>query len=70
MYSMEIVLRVARERQRELLQEAGRARMLQKAKPARYYALADRVLVGAGDMLVRTGEKLQALAAARNTCVE
>jgi hypothetical protein len=44
--------------------------MLQKVKPARYYVPADRLLVGAGDMLVHTGEKLQALAAARNTCVE
>jgi hypothetical protein len=69
MYSIEIVLRVARERQRELLEEAGRARMLREAKPVRY-ALADRLLIGTGDMLVHTGEKLQALAAARSACLE
>jgi hypothetical protein len=60
---------LARERQRELLEEAARIRVLREAKPVRH-ALADRLLVGAGDMLVHTGEKLQALAAARNACIE
>jgi hypothetical protein len=69
MYSIEIALRLAREHQRELLEEAARVRMLREAKPVRY-ALADRLLTGTGDMLVHTGEKLQALAAARNACVE
>ncbi len=69
MYSIEIVLRVARERQRELLEEAGRVRVLREARPVRY-ALVDRLLVGAGDMLVHAGEKLQALAVVHSSYVE
>lgn len=69
MYSIEIALGLAREHQQELLKEAARVRMLREANPVRH-ALADRLLTGTGDMLVHTGEKLQALAAARNTCVE
>ncbi|MBN1815088.1 MAG: hypothetical protein JXA14_24860 [Anaerolineae bacterium] len=63
MHSTELVLRVAKERQRERLEEARHARLLREARSARY-GLVDRLLMRVGDLLVSAGEKLQALSLA------
>jgi hypothetical protein len=63
MYSTELMLQVAKERQRERLEGVRRARLLREARPARYRSV-DRLLVRAGDLLVSAGEMLQALSLA------
>jgi hypothetical protein len=63
MYSTELMLRVAKERNLERLEEVRRARLLRQARVVRYGAV-DRFLARAGDLLVSAGEKLQALSLA------
>jgi hypothetical protein len=64
-----LVFRVAKEHQRERLEEARRSRLLSEARSARYGS-ADHLLMRAGDLLVSAGEKLQALSLAYSGHVE
>lgn len=59
LYNPERIWMIASERQRELLDEARRVRLIRAAKPTRP-GIADRLLAGAGGFLIVAGKKLQA----------